>query len=100
MIAKHYPLLFGTLGGAYKAITEHSLWASQNQRLADHWGDLGADATVLDLGAGTGIGTLALEKVLPPGARLIGVDLVPAMVARAKQRLATEPGHGRVEFRV
>ena len=87
MIASRNALLFDTLGGAYKALTEHALWEKQNQELAKHWGELGPTATVLDLGAGTGIGTLALEKHLPTGARIIGVDIVPAMVARANQRL-------------
>ena len=101
MIGSRNAILFDTLGGAYTALTEHALWAKQNQELAKHWGELGPSATVLELGPGTGIGTLALEKHLPPGARIIGVDIVPAMVARAKRRLerADLPAT-RVEFRV
>ncbi len=93
-------LLFDTLGPAYVALKEHGLWAQQNQLLAAHWGEVGQGSTVLDLGAGTGIGTLALEKHLPPGARIIGVDIVPAMVARAKKRLdASGLPPQRVDFR-
>lgn len=97
----HNALLFDTLGGVYQALTEHPLWSEQNSELANHWGELGRDAVVLDLGTGTGIGTLALEARLPKDAKIIGIDLEPTMIARANRRLASSGlERGRVEFRV
>jgi SAM-dependent methyltransferase len=55
--------------------------------------------TVLDLGSGAGFDCfLAAEKVGPTG-RVIGVDMTPSMVERAR-RNAAESGRGNVEFRL
>ena len=97
----HNALLFDTLGGVYEALTTHPLWMGQNRQLANYWGTLAGDSVVLDLGTGTGIGTLALEARLPEGAKLVGIDLEPAMIERANRRLASAGlAAGRVEFRV
>src|SRR5690554_6987845 len=52
-------------------------------------------ARVYDLGCSLGAGGLALAGQLPPDAfRYVGVDLSPAMVARARETLAAEcPDH-------
>ncbi|HHL21001.1 MAG TPA: methyltransferase domain-containing protein [Aliiroseovarius sp.] len=47
--------------------------------------DLGAVNRVLDIGCGSGIVTLALARVLGPGAQAIGVDLSDGMLAFARQ---------------
>ena len=52
----------------------------------------------LDLGTGTGKGARLLAHRLP-GARVVGVDLSPAMVAEARRLLPAELG-GRVTFEV
>ncbi|WP_254765816.1 arsenite methyltransferase [Salinilacihabitans rarus] len=55
--------------------------------------------TVLDLGAGGGFDCfLAAEEVGPEG-RVIGVDMTPEMVERAREN-ARESPHGNVEFRL
>jgi SAM-dependent methyltransferase len=54
--------------------------------------------TVLDLGSGAGIDAfLAAEEVGPEG-RVIGVDMTPQMLERAR-RNAASTGHANVEFR-
>jgi arsenite methyltransferase len=55
--------------------------------------------TVLDLGSGAGIDCfLAAERVGPEG-RVIGVDMTPEMVERARAN-AARSGHANVEFRL
>ncbi len=55
--------------------------------------------TVLDLGSGTGFDCFLAAQRVGPGGRVIGVDMTPAMVARAR-RLAREHGYTQVEFRL
>jgi arsenite methyltransferase len=60
---------------------------------------LAAGQTVLDLGSGAGIDCfLAAERVGPTG-RVIGVDMTPQMIDRARQN-ADEGGYDNVEFRL
>lgn len=55
--------------------------------------------TVLDLGSGGGLDCfLAVDKVGPQG-RVIGVDMTPEMISRARGA-AREAGHDNVEFRL
>ena len=44
--------------------------------------------TAIDIGCGTGLSGLALRenKILSEGARLVGMDLSPAMLAKAKEK--------------
>ena len=54
--------------------------------------------TVLDLGSGAGMDLLiAAEKVGPDG-RVIGVDMTPEMIARARANIAASP-HRNIELR-
>jgi arsenite methyltransferase len=60
---------------------------------------LAAGQTVLDLGSGAGIDCfLAAERVGPTG-RVIGVDMTPDMVERARAN-ARDGGYDNVEFRL
>ena len=60
--------------------------------------DLQPGETVLDLGSGPGLDCfLAAEKVGPSG-RVIGVDMTPAMLDRARKN-AAKGGYANVEFR-
>jgi ubiquinone/menaquinone biosynthesis C-methylase UbiE len=62
-------------------------------------GDLQAGETVLDIGAGAGLDSfLAANKVGPQG-RVIGVDMTPEMISRARETAAKNGLH-QVEFRL
>jgi magnesium-protoporphyrin O-methyltransferase len=53
--------------------------------------------TILDAGCGTG--ALAVEAARR-GAHVTAIDLSPTLIALAKERLPTELGAGRIDFRV
>jgi SAM-dependent methyltransferase len=54
--------------------------------------------TVLDLGSGAGIDILLAAKITGPRGRVIGVDMTPAMIERARQNAAAA-GLSNVEVR-
>jgi SAM-dependent methyltransferase len=54
--------------------------------------------TVLDLGSGPGLDAFLAAKEVSPGGRVIGVDMTPAMLERAR-RNAEQGGYANVEFR-
>ena len=56
------------------------------QRMVSRLG-LHPGATVLDLACGTGLNFAALEAAVGPTGRLIGVDLSPAMLAEAREKV-------------
>ncbi|MBK9305484.1 MAG: arsenite methyltransferase [bacterium] len=60
--------------------------------------DLRPGETVLDLGSGAGMDAFLAASKVGPGGRVIGVDMTPAMLARAR-RNAELGGHANVEFR-
>jgi arsenite methyltransferase len=61
--------------------------------------DLAPGETVVDLGSGAGIDALIAARSVGPGGRVIGVDMTPEMLERARAN-AAEAGVGeRVEFR-
>ena len=61
--------------------------------------DIKPGETVIDLGSGPGIDCfLAAPRVGPQG-RVIGIDMTPEMIARARAN-ATAGGYGNVEFRL
>ncbi len=80
--------LFGSkaIAGVYHWLTNHSLWAEQNLGLLDH---LGANPPkgpkILDLGAGTGIGTRALARAFEGRGEVVGLDFAAPMVKLATQ---------------
>jgi ubiquinone/menaquinone biosynthesis C-methylase UbiE len=53
---------------------------------------------VLDLGSGPGLDALLASKQVGPTGRVIGVDMTPEMLERAR-RAATKAGAPQVEFR-
>jgi arsenite methyltransferase len=55
--------------------------------------------TVLDLGSGAGIDAFLAAREVGPSGRVIGVDMTPAMLARAREN-AAKHGFGNVEFRL
>ena len=61
--------------------------------------ELAEGETVLDLGSGGGIDCFLAAKRVGPGGRVIGVDMTPEMIARAR-RNAVASGVTNVEFRL
>lgn len=55
--------------------------------------------TVLDLGSGAGVDAFLAAREVGPEGRVIGVDMTPAMIDRARAN-AAKSGHMNVEFRL
>jgi len=55
--------------------------------------------TVLDLGSGAGVDVFRAAQIAGPAGHLIGVDMTPAMIARANTN-AVNGGFANVEFRL
>jgi len=55
--------------------------------------------TVLDLGSGAGVDVFLAAREVGPEGRVIGVDMTPAMIDRARANAARE-GFANVEFRL
>jgi arsenite methyltransferase len=55
--------------------------------------------TVLDLGSGAGFDCFLAARAVGPSGRVVGVDMTPDMVERAR-RVAAAGGYGNVEFRL
>lgn len=62
------------------------------------WGDLHPGETVVDLGSGAGFDALLAASLVGPAGRVIGIDMTPAMLTKAR-RNAGLLGLGNVEFR-
>ena len=61
-------------------------------------GALESGERVVDVGSGGGIDSLIAARMVRPGGQVIGVDMTPAMLDRAR-RAATQAAAGNVEFR-
>jgi arsenite methyltransferase len=55
--------------------------------------------TVLDLGSGAGFDAFLAAKAVGPTGRVIGVDMTPEMISKARKNKASG-GYARVEFRL
>jgi arsenite methyltransferase len=55
--------------------------------------------TVLDLGSGAGVDVFLAAKEVGPDGKVIGVDMTPAMIDRARAN-AAKGGYANVEFRL
>lgn len=63
-------------------------WHGYRSLLADHWGALCSQAVIVDVGAGTGVGLLALAAVT--AAQLIAIEPDRTMRTALMARLATD----------
>jgi arsenite methyltransferase len=61
-------------------------------------GTLHAGEHVVDVGCGAGIDSLIAGRMVGDGGSVVGIDMTPAMLAKAR-RNAAEAGVGNVEFR-
>ena len=62
------------------------------------WGDVQTGATVVDLGSGAGFDALLAARMVGPTGQVIGVDMTPAMLDKAR-RNADLLGLPHAEFR-
>lgn len=62
------------------------------------WGELSAGETVVDLGCGAGFDALLAAAMVGPRGLVIGVDMTPAMLKKAR-RNARDLGCTNIEFR-
>jgi SAM-dependent methyltransferase len=60
--------------------------------------DLAPGETVLDLGSGPGLDAFLAARLVGPEGRVVGVDMTPDMIERAR-RAAARDGYSNVEFR-
>jgi len=68
-------------------------------RLAVDELDLAVDATVVDVGCGTGSALRHAAARVPAGS-LIGIDPVPRMIEIARERSSDHPAAARIDYRV
>jgi len=81
-----------------KDIPESSIEAFAGTGNPFSLGELHPGEWVVDLGSGAGIDSLIAAKKVGPEGRVIGVDMTPAMLEKARQA-AEEAGLSNVEFR-
>jgi arsenite methyltransferase len=81
-----------------KDIPESSIEAFAGTGNPFSLGELRPGERVVDLGSGAGIDSLIAAKKVGPEGRVIGVDMTPAMLEKARQA-AEEGGLSNVEFR-
>jgi len=62
------------------------------------WGRLTPGETVVEVGSGAGLDALIAARQVGPGGRVVGVDMTPAMLAKARSN-AMLVGLEHVEFR-
>ena len=62
------------------------------------WGALAPGKTAVDLGAGAGLDAILAAGMVGPSGRVIGVDMTPAMLTKAR-RNAELAGRDNAEFR-
>jgi SAM-dependent methyltransferase len=88
------------IGDAYQAVEGYVADAdlALGCGLPTRHAGIAAGATVLDLGSGAGIDAFVARRLVGEAGRVIGVDMTPSMIERARAN-AAKLGYGNVEFR-
>ncbi len=89
---------FGYPGGALDPLPEDAVSAFAGVANPFHWGMPQPDERVVDVGSGAGMDSLVAAQAVGPSGGVVGVDMTPAMLARARTA-AQEAGLTNVEFR-
>ena len=91
----------------FDRLARHYDWANRVISLTrtGRWRRLAADRSgfrpgdqVLDVGCGTGLFSRELARVVGPTGRVVGLDLAPAMLSRARENLRRRPPRAEVRF--
>lgn len=82
---------------AYAGATKHMGGLSSTKELSELC-DIGPETYILDVGCGVGATACYIAKKM--GSRVLGVDIRPTMIQRARERAARQHVEERVEFRV
>jgi SAM-dependent methyltransferase len=90
-----------TIGDAYAGVAGHLAEADLKLGcgLPTRYAALAAGETVLDLGSGAGNDAFIARHEVGPGGRVIGVDMTPEMIVKARSN-ASKLGYDNVEFRL
>src|SRR5512144_1967818 len=88
------------IGGAYQAVEGYLPEADLGLGcgLPTQHAGIKAGDVVLDLGSGAGIDAFLAQRIVGETGRVIGVDMTPEMLERARQN-AAKLGYANVEFR-
>ena len=91
--------LFSMVSGEYSALEGYEAEADLGLGcgMPTRYAGLEAGHTVVDLGSGAGNDAFVALKEVGPGGRVIGIDMTPAMVTRARE-LALKRKAANVEF--
>jgi arsenite methyltransferase len=97
--AKSEKELFSMVSGEYSALKGYEAEADLGLGcgMPTRHAGLEAGHTVVDLGSGAGNDAFVALKEVGPGGRVIGIDMTPAMVNRARE-LALKRGAANLEF--
>jgi ubiquinone/menaquinone biosynthesis C-methylase UbiE len=88
--------LFNLGADIYAWFTAQAAWRASCARLTSRLA-LPPEACVVDLGCGPGVSTFELARRLP-GARLVGLDVAPRMLAQARRRRRAQAVATRIEW--
>ena len=90
--------ILGYTDALLEGIPERSIEAFAGTGNPFSMGEIRPGENVVDVGSGAGIDSLIAARMAGPSGRVVGVDMTPEMLGRAKGA-AAEAGLGNVEFR-
>ncbi len=95
---RHLTRLVGYQDAWFDGVSESAIESFAGTGNPFAMGTLASGEKVVDVGSGGGIDSLIAARMVGPSGAVVGIDMTPAMLARAR-RAATESGIDNVEFR-
>lgn len=89
---------YGYPADVLDALPEEAVGAFAGVANPFHWGLPNPGERVVDVGSGAGMDSFVAAGAIGPEGAVVGVDMTPAMLERAR-RMAASVGAGTVEFR-